>query len=114
MATVSDLELDSPTSRILDQVPPILEQPPSSAFPALRSFILREVELDLSPHWNGLARALTSRRSNLRTVRVFLRDEEFILPQEIRALFAEYLEDGLDIYIGADEEFGGTNLLAAG
>ncbi|KAJ7649844.1 hypothetical protein FB45DRAFT_886142 [Roridomyces roridus] len=112
--TVSHLELNSAMPHILDRLFTILERPPSNALPALHTLILRNVEPEISPgpSWNGLARALTSRLGKLRTVRVILADDEWTLPQEVRSLFAEFLEDGMDIYIGT-EGFGGTNLLAA-
>ncbi|KAJ7649842.1 hypothetical protein FB45DRAFT_886138 [Roridomyces roridus] len=114
IAGLNHFDVATPLPRVLDRFLTILEQPPSSALPALQTVILRRVHLDPdyfpAHYWNRLARALTSRRSQLRTVRVILSDEEWPLSQEIRGQFAGLLEDGMQVYIGA-EGFGGKNLL---
>ncbi|KAJ7649832.1 hypothetical protein FB45DRAFT_4438 [Roridomyces roridus] len=132
MATLSHLELDSPTRPILNQLFAILQQPPSSVLPAFQSLIVRVVDRDvfaarpnhLQTNWKGLARALTIRRSKLRTVRfhseargegffesrIVLRDGETLVPPDILALFTGFLDHGTDIYFGT-EEFGENLLL---
>ncbi|KAJ7458013.1 hypothetical protein B0H11DRAFT_204996 [Mycena galericulata] len=100
--TLTRFELWWPEGGAFEQLFAVWADSPSNLLPNLRNLTFRFHSRSQIPDssWEALLRALTARRTKIRTIRIKLYNESSKPASHILAAFEELVADGMQVYIG--------------